>query len=121
MDLKVILDSAWIGFIYFVSVPLRGNGSERFLSWVVLGFALCVVSVPLRGNGSESWFFSFLYRVTPLFPSPCGVMDLKVKGALLLGFSMMAVFPSPCGVMDLKDGFEVGKVYALGGFRPLAG
>ena len=52
MDLKVVGDTRTVSD-FFVSVPLRGFVSVCFLSPVFYFFLKTDVSVPLRGNGSE--------------------------------------------------------------------
>ncbi len=88
-----------------VSVPLRGNGCETKEGRTQRN-AKQSVSVPLRGNGCETEIFVFNKNMIEQshlpFPSPCGVMGVKLwSQASLLSISTV-VFPSPCGVMGVK-------------------
>ena len=55
-----------------------------------------------------------------MFPSPCGVMDLKVND-IVTWEKDGDTFPSPCGVMDLKDIVHHLVIAMARCFRPLAG
>ncbi len=65
-----------------VSVPLRGNGCETMLLGLICFIAGVAfnVSVPLRGNGCETERYCrrFCFGYRDLFPSPCGVMGVKL-------------------------------------------
>ena len=88
-----------------VSVPLRGNGCETQLRASTVFSTASGVSVPLRGNGCET--ASFINQALHLvpdektFPSPCGVMGVKLE-LLKSNRSGVSRFPSPCGVMGVK-------------------
>ncbi len=62
------------------------------------------VSVPLRGNGCETGGITLNNGVaaTTMFPSPCGVMGVKLGFTFLASGFAIALFPSPCGVMGVK-------------------
>ena len=67
-------------------------------------------------------FRLFLAREA-LFPSPCGVLVLKIAPTFRLFLAGEALFPSPCGVLVLKIdfSFDADGFWIQNGFRPLAG
>ena len=67
--------------MYFVSIPLRGDGFERVV-WHTAPLTAHVtlkVSIPLRGDGFERLTEKTNIRMAflLLFQSPCGEMVLK--------------------------------------------
>ena len=85
-----------------VSVPLRGFRHERGSRGFFLTLSWFVVSVPLRGFRHESRKWFKVGCNTEWFPSPCGVLGMKVKESELWRNRYLA-FPSPCGVLGMKD------------------
>ncbi len=87
----------------WVSVPLRGNGCETSQSYVqeVLNK---VVSVPLRGNGCETpWnFMSLLDEDRQLVSVPLRGNGCETRPTKLIATRFLLMFPSPCGVMGVK-------------------
>ncbi len=91
-----------------VSVPLRGNGCETVAQKSFAQAVKKLVSVPLRGNGCETREkrASFNHDETKWFPSPCGVMGVKLAQRDRKPTDaevVKSLFPSPCGVMGVKQ------------------
>jgi hypothetical protein len=109
-----------------VSVPLRGNGCETpWMKYVRQHVKrLSEVSVPLRGNGCETQAeisrrkAEFQRVSVPLRGNGCETTDLEKN----LARHQSLEFPSPCGVMGVKlPAIAGGGSVEFQCFRPLAG
>ncbi len=56
------------------------------------------------------------------FPSPCGVMGVKLQEIVSIQYTVLKKFPSPCGVMGVKlESQDHAEKAFKDCFRPLAG
>ncbi len=90
-----------------VSVPLRGFRHERTTFRLRSECVIWLVSVPLRGFRHESKKYDSQVRLfVRRFPSPCGVLGMKVVKKITLHKNDLTEFPSPCGVLGMKEGTQ---------------